>query len=158
MSFNPIYAFITTLSVILTGQIRFKRDDIGKTVQMLDGHRFTVFRHAIRRPKIEKGHEPAVFCVRFHVDGMSPKRNIKFSLIPMLFILGLPGFREKYWMINNRNGDFQGLYEWESEQDARKYANSFAMKFMTKRSVKGSVSYEIITKIGLDDHLRHLGL
>jgi hypothetical protein len=157
MSFNPVYTLIQTLTGIATGKIRFKKERNGETVQMLNGHRFTVFRHAVWRSKIEKGNEPAVFCVRFHVLGMSPEMNMKFSLILMLFILGLPGFREKYWMINRRNGDFQGLYEWASEEDAKNYVDSFAMKFMTKRSVQGSLSYEIISGIGLEDHLRHLG-
>jgi hypothetical protein len=156
MSFNPVYTLIQTLIGITTRKIRFKKGRTGKTVQMLNGHRFTIFRHAVRRSK-NKNKEPAVFCVRFHVSGMSPERNIQFSLIPMLFILGLPGFQEKYWMINRRNGDFQGLYQWASEEDAKNYADSFAMKFMTNRSVPGSLSYEIIPGIGLDDHLRHLG-
>jgi hypothetical protein len=61
-------------------------------------------------------------------------------------------------MINRRNGDFQGLYEWNSVEQAEEYVNSFAMNFMTKRSIPGSVSYEIIPEIGLVDHLRHLEL
>jgi hypothetical protein len=158
MSYTQISTFIKTITGITTGKIQFKRDEIGKTVQMLDGHRFTVFRHAIKKSKNQKGQKPAVLCVRFHLKGMSPERNIKFSLLPMLFILGLPGFREKYWMINRRNGDFQGLYEWNSLEEAQEYVNSFAMNFMTKRSIPGSVSYEIIPEIGLADHLRHLGL
>lgn len=89
---------------------------------------------------------------------MSPECNIKFSLIPLLFILGLPGFREKYWMINKLNGDFQGIYEWESEEAARNYADSFAMNFMTKRSVSGSINYEIIPEIGVGEYLRNLSL
>ena len=49
-------------------------------------------------------------------------------------------------MLNEANGDFQGIYEWDSVEHAKNYANSFAMKFMTMRSVRGSVSYVILPK------------
>ena len=39
-----------------------------------------------------------------------------------------------------------GIYEWDTVQEAENYASSFAMKFMTMRSVSGSVSCEIIPK------------
>lgn len=156
MNYNPVYAFIKTLIGITTFKIRFKADDVGKTILMSDGNRFTVFRHVVKESQIEKGEKPAVFFVKFHLREMSPERNIKFSLIPMFFILGLPGFREKYWMINKQNGDFQGIYEWESEVAARNYANSFAMKFMTRRSVPGSIYHEIIPGTGIDDYLKNL--
>jgi len=156
MSHTYISSFIKTITGITTGKIQFKRDEINKTVQMLDGHRFTIFRHVTKKTKNQKGQKPAVLCLRFHIKGMSPERNIKFSLLTMFFILGLPGLREKYWMINRRNGDFQGLYEWSSVDTANQYINSFAMNFINKRSIPGSVSYEIIPEIGLKDHLRHL--
>jgi hypothetical protein len=55
----------------------------------------------------------------------------------------LPGFRTKLWTVDENNGDFQGIYEWETLQDAENYAHSFAMQFMTNRSLPGSVSFQI---------------
>ena len=49
-------------------------------------------------------------------------------------------------MLNEASGDFQGVYEWDTVEDAKNYASSFAMKFMTIRSVPGSVSHEIVPK------------
>ena len=43
MSYTQISTFIKTITGITIGKIQFKRDEINKTVQMLDGHRFTVF-------------------------------------------------------------------------------------------------------------------
>jgi len=50
------------------------------------------------------------------------------------------------WMLNEASGDFQGIYEWDSVEHAKNYANSFAMKFMTMRFARGSVSYVILPK------------
>ena len=77
---------------------------------------------------------------------MSPRQNKLFSLLPVPFFVGLPGFRSKLWMLNEASGDFQGIYEWDSVEHAKNYADSFAMKFMTMRSARGSVSYMILTK------------
>ena len=47
------------------------------------------------------------------------------------------------WILDEASGDFQGIYEWDTAQDAENYAHSFAVRFMTMRSVPGSVSCEI---------------
>jgi hypothetical protein len=86
----------------------------------------------------------AVFRPRFHVKGMSTRMNILFSWIPVWFILGLPGFRSKLWLVNPQNGDFSGYYEWDTVQDAENYGSSFAAGFMTRRSIPGSVSFKVI--------------
>ena len=46
-------------------------------------------------------------------------------------------------MIDAARGDFQGLYRWASVAAAERYANSYAMRFMTRRSAPGSVSQRI---------------
>jgi hypothetical protein len=48
--------------------------------------------------------------------------------------------------LNAENGDFQGIYGFETVKDAEAYAGSFAVRFMTKRSVPGSISYRIVPK------------
>lgn len=68
---------------------------------------------------------------------MSARQNKLFSLLPIPFFVGLPGFRSKLWMLNEASGDFQGIYEWDSVEHVKNYANSFAIKFMTMRSARG---------------------
>jgi hypothetical protein len=70
--------------------------------------------------------------------------NILFSLLPMLLILGLPGFRSKLWMYNLESGDFSRYYEWDTVQDAENYRDSIAGSCMTNRSVPCSVSFQVI--------------
>ncbi|MGB9978800.1 hypothetical protein [Methanobacterium sp.] len=155
MSLNPFSAFLKTIKYVLTRKIHFPKNYLHKTATMEDGQQFNVFRHVIMSTKLN-GQNAAIFKVRFHLASMSPEKNIPFSRIPMLFILGLPGFRAKLWTLNKNNGDFQGIYQWDSLEDAQNYANSFALNFMTSRSVPGSVSYEIIPNTSMKEYIKSL--
>ena len=75
---------------------------------------------------------------------MSVRQNIRFSLLPMVPLLGMPGFREKYWCVNRQTGGCQGIYAWQTAADAHAYTGSVALRFMTSRSVPGSVSYQVL--------------
>lgn len=157
MSLNPFHAFLKTILYFITRKIHFPKKYAGKSVIMTDGQQFKIFRHVAMSTQLN-GENPAVFRVKFHLVNMSPERNIRYSLIPMLFILGLPGFRAKFWTLNESNGDFQGIYQWDTFEDAKNYANSFALNFMTSRSVPGSVSYEIIPDKSLEEYVESLRL
>lgn len=54
MNYNPVYAFIRTLIGIMTLNLYFKGDELGKTIRKRDGNRFSVFRHVIKRSNIKK--------------------------------------------------------------------------------------------------------
>lgn len=147
MRINPFLSLLKTLSYALTGRLHFPRKRIGEVIIMEDEQDFVIFRQVIVDPSQGQPEEPgATFRVRFHVTHMSARQNKLFSLLPIPFFAGLPGFRSKLWMLNEASGDFQGIYEWDSVEHAKNYANSFAMKFMTMRSARGSISYEIIPK------------
>jgi hypothetical protein len=136
-----IVAIARSLALLVSGRVRFLRDDIGRTLTMEDGAQFTVFRHV----KVAAAGQPAgVFIVRFTPAHMSVRQNIRFSLLPMVPLLGLHGFREKYWCVNEQTGECQGLYAWQSVADAKAYAGSVALRFMTGRSLPGSVSHLIL--------------
>ena len=116
---------------------------------MKDGQHFVIFRQVVVKPRGSQKVEPgAAFCVQSHVARMSPTQNKLFSLLPIPLFIGLPGFRSKLWLLNEANGNFMGMYEWDTLQDAENYAHSFALKFMTKRSVPGTVSYRITPSVG----------
>ena len=110
---------------------------------LFDGLKWRIFRQVLVEPDHRK--KPgAVFRARFRLARMNPRVNIRFSLLPIPFFVGLPGFRSKIWLFCEETGDFQGIYEWDTIEDARNYQNSFAGRFMTKRSVPGSVSFQIL--------------
>jgi hypothetical protein len=135
--------FMAGLWNLLSGKFRFETAELGKRFYMEDGKAFRIFRRVRRRAG---GLPPAegAFRVRFKPARMSVEQNIRFSRLPMIAMLGFPGFRAKYWTVADETGLCQGIYEWDRLEDARAYASSVALAFMTKRSEPGSVSFEVI--------------
>lgn len=143
---NPFSSFIRANINLLRGRYRFPQDRVGEIVEY-EGQKFTIFRQMIVDPGAKKCGDPrAVFKVRFRVANMSPGRNKIFSRFTIPFFSGLPGFRSKLWLLDAETGDNMGIYEWDTPEDAAFYAQSFAMRFMTRRSVPGSAKFEIISK------------
>ena len=141
---NPLRSFYKANLALLTGRLRFPRGRVGEMITLPDGTRGRVFRQAINAPSDGQRVRPgARFHVRFHLAGMAPRLNVLFSLLPIPFIAGLPGFRGKLWLLDETSGDFHGLYEWDTVAAAETYAHSFAMRFMAGRSIPGSVAYAI---------------
>ena len=149
METNPLIGFLRTIMLFLTGRIKFNNASVGEVFTMEDGMKFKVFRHAIIRSANKNMSDPqAVFMVRFQPKNMTVEQNIRFSRIPMLIFMGFRGFRSKYWTVNEETGLCQGVYEWDTLQDAERYSKSIALRFITRRSVEGSVSYEIVDRTG----------
>jgi hypothetical protein len=142
---NPFFSFCRSTGYFLSNRIHFPRNRIGEVVTADDGKQFIIFRQVFIDHKKNQVDKPGVtFIVRFRITHMSARQNKLFSLLPIPFFTGLPGFRAKLWMHNEKTGEFQGIYQWETAEAAECYAKSFAMKFMTMRSVPGSISYRIV--------------
>ncbi len=76
------------------------------------------------------------------------------SRLAVPFIVGLPGFRAKTWLDDAVTGACHGIYQWDTVEAAERYAGSFAIHFMTRRSRPGSVHYQITpgdTVVGEND-------
>jgi len=147
MKLNPWVSFMKANLSLIAGRFHFPRERLGEVLAQEDGGKFTIFRQMVKDPGRETDRVPgAVFKVRFQVAKMSPRRNKIFSWFTIPFFAGLPGFRSKLWLLDEENSFFMGIYEWASVEDAENYSQSFAMKFMTNRSVPGSASFEIIAK------------
>jgi hypothetical protein len=143
---NPLYFLVRTIFLILAGRLHFPRERVGEVIETEDGKRFAIFRHAIVDPTVSDLREPkAIFIVRFRVANLLPTQNTLFSLLPIPFFIGLPGFRTKFWMLDESSGEFQGMYEWDTVKDATNYSNSYAMKFMVRRSIPGSINSQIVS-------------
>ncbi|MBU2515271.1 hypothetical protein KJ966_28470 [bacterium] len=141
---TPFYSFFRANFFLLSGQFSFPGRRVGEIIPQKSDEAFTIFRQMIKKRNPQKGKPGAIFKVRFQVINMSPEKNRIFSLFTIPFFTGLPGFCSKIWLENkNREGEFMGIYEWETVQDAENYSQSFAMRNMTKRSLPGSASFEI---------------
>jgi hypothetical protein len=145
MKFNPFSSFFNANLSLVMGRLHFPVNRIGEKIKQEDGEEFTIFRQMIKDPGPDDLGQPgAVFKVRFRVADMSLRMNKVFSLFTIPFFAGLPGFRSKLWLLNEKTGFFMGIYEWATVEHARNYSRSFAMNFMTSRSESESVSFEII--------------
>jgi hypothetical protein len=143
---NPFSALWRAFVLALTGRLHFVREAVGELV-VVDGQTFRVFRQVTVDPRPPQPDSPAaIFVPRFEVAGMSPAVNTVFSLVPMLFILGMPGLRSKAWLVDDVTREYAGFYEWDTRQDAESYAHSYAARFMTRRSVPGSVSFRVFDR------------
>lgn len=126
------------------GRVHFLKECVGVVHQGRD-EEFVVFRKVVLdRPEAQREIPGAVFTVRFQFARFSADVNKRLSLIPAPFIVAQPGFRSKTWMLGRDTGNFQGVYEWDSPQDAEAYWTSFPMRMMKRRAVPGSVSYQVV--------------
>jgi hypothetical protein len=145
--YNLFFSLVNAIGYACSGRLHFPRNRVGAEFDV-DGERWIIFREAVVGLRKGQPEKPgAIFMPRFHVAGMSLRQNIAFSLLPMCFILGLPGFRSKLWMYNPESGDSAGYYEWDTIEDAENYRQSQAVSFMTRRSVPGSVSFKVKSNI-----------
>ena len=137
--------FAKTLIVnVFSGRVHFPEERIGRNLTMEDGKKFVVFRRLQISGTTGTTDDHAVFKVRFQFKSFGPSINKHLSMIPTPFLIGMKGFREKYWTIDETSGSFQGIYQWESKALAEKYPSSFIFKLMTSRSADGTLSYEIL--------------
>ena len=143
MGTNPVVGFLRTLWLFLSGRVVFFRKDAGKIIQMEDGHRFRIFRH-VKIRSANKERPGGVFIVRFRPVNMGIEENIRFSRLAMMIFMGFRGFREKYWCVDDETGLCQGVYAWQTVEDAENYSKSIAMRVMTRRSDPESVTGRVI--------------
>ena len=140
--FPPIL-FARALTLYLRGRVHFPKRQNGNTVQ--ENEEFIIFRKVVVDPVSNQPLKPkALFKVYFRFSRFSFKVNKILSLIPIPFIIAQPGFRSKTWMSGKDTGTFQGLYEWDSVEDAERYWNSFPLKLMKGRAIPDTLKYEII--------------
>jgi hypothetical protein len=140
------------LQYVLSARIHFPKDRLGERI-ILDGNlEWIIFRQVIIDPAENQPAQPAaIFRPRFHIKNMSYTQNARFSILPIPFFVGLPGFRSKLWLYNEETGDSSGYYEWDTIEDAENYKNSFAAQFMARRSEPGSVSFIVTPQTEIPD-------
>ncbi|MFX0205539.1 MAG: YdhR family protein [Candidatus Hodarchaeota archaeon] len=141
---KAICSFFKTLYYILRRRLHFPKERNTELVWASNGKKYVIFRGLTVDPKKNQPEKPGVILrIQFDFKNGSARTNKRMSKISIPFFAGLPGFRSKYWMIHEPSGGFQGVYEWDSVQDAENYKKSFAIKLITRRAVPGSMNFEI---------------
>jgi hypothetical protein len=135
-------------------RIRRRKLFLKKTVRMEDGKRFVVFRHVYRKARQRSDSENSVvMVVGFRFARFSQNANRRLSLIPIPMIAGYPGFHDKVWMLNEDDGYWQGVYQWESETAVESYRHSFVLRIMNRRAAEGTLSISTIPNISINDYI-----
>ena len=161
----PIFVLIILLVVFITfantftfnllyGRIHFPKMNVGEYLTMEDGKTFRVLRRLQIAGKDKSTEGFAVFKVKFKFNNLSLSTNKRLSMIPAPFLVGMEGFKEKYWTFDDETGYFQGIYQWKTKEQAEKYPQSFIFKVMVKRSAEGTLDYQIIPNTLLEDYIR----
>jgi hypothetical protein len=134
-----------TLGYQLSGRLHSSKGMIGKVFRNADGHECVIFRHTALDPADGQAKRPqAMFRMQFQVPKIVRWRDRLVIALKSPIFVGLPGFRSKLWMVDERSCTYQGVYEWDTLQDAEAYVNSASMAFMAGVAVPGRISYEII--------------
>jgi len=144
----------STIGNLLRGNVHFPEKYVNDVLTMEDGQRFTVFRRlTVGGNKVGQGTTTSIFKVRFRFKNLSIGTNKRLSIMPAPFLMGMEGFLEKDWTINEATKEFQGIYQWSSTEAAENYPDSFIFKLMTKRAAPGTVTYEIMPNKDLSAYL-----
>jgi hypothetical protein len=141
---------------IFSGRVHFPEEYVGANLKMEDDKVFTVLRRLQVEARDDASDGYAVFKVRFKFKSLNLDTNKSLSMIPAPFLMGMKGFREKYWTFNEETDYFQGIYQWESKEIAEQYPESFIYKLMTKRSVPGTLSYEVLPNTDLSQYIKRI--
>lgn len=141
---------------IFSGRVHFPEEYVGANLKMEDDKVFTVLRRLQVEARDDASDGYAVFKVRFKFKSLNLDTNKSLSMIPAPFLMGMKGFREKYWTFNEETDYFQGIYQWESKEIAEHYPESFIYKLMTKRSVPGTLSYEVLPNTDLSQYIKRI--
>jgi hypothetical protein len=147
MLMDVVHSALKTIAYVLGGRVHFKKQRLGQVAAGQDGRNYRIFREIVVDRRPGQPEQPlAVFVLRFQVTNLSPRQNQILSLLPIPLYLGFPGLRSKVYTIDGIH--CQSIYEFDTVQDAEHYSRSMALRFITRRSVPGSVSYEIIPAMG----------
>ena len=149
---NPIICLLLSLGRLFVGRLRYSKEYVGITIKMENGEEYQIFRHikSIHQNNDDQG---SVFIVSFKFARLSQKANKFVSQFPMLLITGFPGFRTKMYAMNEENGYWLGMYQWESKRALEEYKRSFVLKVMNRRAIDGTVTYQEFERHLLTDYI-----
>ena len=149
---NPMVCLLLSLVRLLSRRLKYSKEYVGTTLKMENGEKYHIFRH-IRSVLPSHDEQGSVFIVNFKFARLSQKVNRFVSQVPMLLITGFPGFRVKMYAVNQENGYWLGIYQWESKHALDAYKQSLVLRIMNCRAIDGSVTYRTFDNYCLTDYI-----
>ena len=150
---SPPVCLSISIVRLLFRKLTYSKEFITSIVKMKNSDEYKIFRHVEISDK-KNIDSSVVFIVRFKFANFSQKINVFISQFPMLLITGFPGFIAKVYAVNEKNGYWQGMYQWESKQAVAEYKKSFVLKMMNKRALQNTVQYFEIEKCSIDNFIK----
>ncbi len=146
MTAAPLSVIPRSIRLMITGRTAYPQARVDQTITLGDGRQYRVFREVIMRdnPPRDTG---GMFRVWFKTK-MSLNNTITFSLFTRIMFVGMPGFRSKIWLVNEKTEEFGGIYQFDTVDDARQYQHSFAMRLSKLRAIPGCFCNEVYEKTG----------
>ena len=144
----PVCLFVALIKLLL-GRLKLQRNNLGLNVSAGNPDIYAIFRNISIVP-IHHSKDNCVFIVSFKFARLTHKANKIASIIPMLLIAGYPGFMQKIYALNPKNGYWQGLYQWKSIHHLEAYKKSFVFGMMNERALIGSVQDDVVKNYQLD--------
>ena len=150
----PPVAVVVFFGRLLSGRIHFPKGRTGKFLTMEDGEEYFIFSDIeVVSSRSQPVKSMAVLNVRFKYDRFSDAINRRLFLLFTPIITGMPGFHRKIWSNCEKSGYYQGIYQFEAMELAEEYKSSLIMRIIEKRSVPGSISYELLSDMLIEDYL-----
>ena len=156
IKYLPPVALSVSAVRFLSGRIRFPKERIGKLLTTENGNEYYVFSDVqVTSSGPRLAGPKAVLRVRFKFDRYSDAVNRRLFLLCTPIFTGMPGFHRKIWSVCEPSGVYQAIYQFESVEQAENYKKSAAMWILEKRSVPGSISYDLLSDTSIEDYLDH---
>jgi hypothetical protein len=139
---------LTTLSLLVRGQISMPREMVGREIVFADGTRSEIYRETAIR---DVGTSPRVMlAVRFRLRliGSSRVGHALFrfeSLFNTLLFAAHRGFHTKLWLTDRETNYYRGIYEWRDAESAAAYAEVLRV-VLSPWVQKGSFAYRVIDR------------
>lgn len=138
MKYLPVTVAIKSIILLITAKVFFDKKSVGQKI-MIGDREYSIFRYAV----LKNAQKPkGMFRVWFTAK-MSPEKNKILSIFTTIGFIGFPGWTSKKWLID-KNGNFGGIYEFDTIENAEKYQSSYAMKFSKWRSKEGCFRTEVL--------------
>jgi hypothetical protein len=151
---------VRVVVLLLDRRLHRHPEAVGSVAHLPDGRRFVLF----RKTSCEQDDDshPVVLAVWFHLRWVPARARVRRylfereSILNTILYAGFDGYLVKLWMVDPETSDYAGLYQWNGYPAAERYAR-YITAVLRPLSTPGSVGYELVDGVRLDDHLRSTG-
>ena len=140
---------LSTLFLLVRGQIRMPREMVGREIEFADGTRSEIYRETAMRDVDTSPRVMLAVRFRLRLIGSSRVGHALFrfeSLFNTLLFAAHRGFHTKLWLTDRATNNYRGIYEWQDAETATRYAEVLRV-VLSPWVQTGSFAYRVIDGI-----------